>query len=85
MSQIANLRLMPHEHQTSARLRFAANMRASRLEKGYSQETLAGIANLHRNYIGSVERGERNVAIDNMEAIAKALDCTIIDLLAVCD
>ena len=76
---------MPHAPHTSARLRFAANMRSRRLEKGYSQETLAGIANLHRNYIGSVERGERNVAIDNMEAIAKALDCTIIDLLAVCD
>ena len=59
--------------QKSARLRFAENMRIARLEKGLSQEDLADLAGLHRTYIGSVERGERNISIDNMEAIAAAV------------
>jgi len=48
---------------------------------GISQEDLAEKANLHRTYIGSVERGERNVSIDNMERLALAVDSTIQELL----
>ncbi|MEO6393739.1 MAG: helix-turn-helix transcriptional regulator [Pyrinomonadaceae bacterium] len=68
-------------NNTSARLTFAANMRSCRLSIGLSQEKLAELANLHRTYIGSVERGERNITIDNIERIAKALDVSIHDLI----
>lgn len=66
---------------TSARLRFAENLRKTRKEQGISQEKLAELAELHRTYIGSVERGERNLTIDNMERLARALGVTIQALL----
>ena len=55
---------------TPARLVFAYNLRAARTALGLSQEDLADVVGLHRTYVGSVERGERNVSIDNMEALA---------------
>jgi len=57
----------------SARRIFAENLRKARLAKGLSQEDLAELANLHRTYVGSVERAERNVSIDNIERLAIAL------------
>jgi len=67
--------------KTSARNKFAENLRKLRQAKGWSQEQLAERADLHRTYIGSVERGERNITIDNMERLAAALDAKIQDLL----
>src|SRR3989304_2039115 len=60
---------------------FAARVREERKLWGLSQEGPAEKSGLHRTYIGSVERGERNVSIDNIERIAKALDVKPADLL----
>lgn len=69
------------KNKKSARVIFAENLRATRIAKGFSQESLAALCGLHRTYVGSVERGERNVSIDNMEALAIALDTDLPDLL----
>jgi len=58
------------------------NLRRIRIETGLSQEELAYRAKLHRTYISSVERGKRNVSIENIYAIAKALGVDATDLLA---
>jgi transcriptional regulator with XRE-family HTH domain len=65
----------------SARRIFSQRLRQIRQNKGLSQEELADLAGLHRTYVGSVERCERNISIDNMERLAKALDIDITDLL----
>lgn len=66
----------------SARERLAIHIRERRIEIGLSQEKLAEHANLHRTYIGAIERAERNVSIDNIEKIASALEFDVVDLLA---
>ena len=62
------------------RLRFATNLRRIRIQLGISQETLGDAAGLHRSHIGSVERGETNISIDNMERLAKSLHVEISEL-----
>jgi len=57
--------------------KFGIKVRQMRLEKGFSQETFADRCGLHRTYIGAVERGERNISIENIEKIAKALKVPI--------
>lgn len=64
-----------------ARLVFAENLRAARRALGLSQEALADLVGLHRTYVGSVERGERNIAIDNMEALARGVKAELPTLL----
>jgi len=66
----------------SARERLAQNLRAERAARGISQEELADLAGLHRTYVGSVERAERNVSIDNIERLAAALKLDVTVLLA---
>lgn len=65
------------------RARFGARVRELRLARGFSQERLGEIANLHRNYIGGVERGERNIGLDNIHALAEALGVEVADLFLV--
>ncbi|MEA5536142.1 helix-turn-helix transcriptional regulator [Crocosphaera sp. XPORK-15E] len=57
------------------------NIRQLRTNLGLSQEQLAEKADLHRTYIGAVERGERNVSLDNILAIARALGVSASNLL----
>jgi len=56
-------------------------IREVRQERGLSQEKLAALADLHRAYIGQIERGEKNIGLRNLEKIAKALNVNIKDLL----
>lgn len=74
---------MPNQTQTcEAQLLFAANMRRIRKSKELTQEKVAELAELHPNYISSVERGERNISICNIERIARALGVTMAALVA---
>ena len=66
----------------SVKSRFGARLRQLRDERGYSQEALAESAGLHRNYVGGVERGERNVALENIVKLAKALSVKPRDLFS---
>ncbi len=59
----------------------ANNIRTFRKTKGLSQEDLADICDLHRTYVGSVERGERNVTLSTLEVIADALGVSVPKLL----
>ncbi len=65
----------------AAQLLFAKNMRRIRLGQEMTQERLAERAELHPNYISSVERGERNISIRNIERIANALGVTMSELV----
>lgn len=67
---------------SNIRTKFGSKVRAFRIKQGYSQETLADVAGLHRTYIGSIERGEQNVSIDNIAKLAKALRITVADLFS---
>ncbi|NBB81095.1 MAG: helix-turn-helix domain-containing protein [Verrucomicrobia bacterium] len=59
----------------------ADNIRAYRKAKHISQEELADMCDLHRTYVGSVEREERNVTLSTLEALAAALGVSVTELL----
>jgi len=59
----------------------ADNVRALRLARRLSQEDLAELCGLHRTYLGSVERSERNVTLSTLEALAEGLGVRVADLL----
>lgn len=67
--------------RTKIRIEFGAKVRRRRYDLGFSQEKLAELADLHHNYVGSVERGERNIALENIVLLARALKCSPKDLM----
>ena len=72
----------PRTHELQQRLAaFGDSVRTARRASGLSQEELAHAAGLHRTYIGSVERGERNITIGNAWAVADALHISLRELL----
>ena len=62
------------------RVRFGKSLRQRRNKLGVSQETFADMCELDRTYIGGIERGERNVALVNIEKLAKTLRISISEL-----
>lgn len=67
--------------ELATRKLFARNVRALRRAREISQEELAHSAELSRTYVSSVERGERNISIDNIGKLAQALGTTPMALL----
>lgn len=57
-------------------------IRKLRLKKGWSQEKLALESGLHRAYIGQIERGEKNIGLQNLEKIAKTLGLKLKDIIS---
>lgn len=64
---------MPSPEQLERRRAFGMRLRELRIQRGISQEQLGHVAGLDRTYVGSVERGERNISLDNIWALADAL------------
>lgn len=60
---------------------FGDKVRQERTKKSLSQEGLAYLAGVHRTYIGMIERAEKNITLENIEKIAKALKIKISSLL----
>lgn len=62
-------------------IRFGRRVRELRAERGYSQEAFAHECELDRTYVGGIERGERNLALRNIERIAETLGVTLAELM----
>lgn len=75
-----NVGRMPAKKK-NPRQQFGANLKAERQKAGLSQEALAHVAGLDRTFVGQVERGERNVSIDNMAKLAQALGLKLSELM----
>ena len=60
--------------------RFGERVRRLRQKKGWTQDEFADISGFHRAYVGTVERGETNVTLKNVQILAKALDIKMADL-----
>jgi len=58
-------------------IKFGQKVREERARLGLSQEELASRAGVHRTYIGMIERAEKNITLENIEKIAKALGLSI--------
>lgn len=69
------------EYSIELRQILAENIRAYRHQRNISQEKLAEICGLHRTYVGSVERAERNVTLSTLAILANALDISVSQLL----
>jgi transcriptional regulator with XRE-family HTH domain len=70
---------------SSTRQKFGRAVRRLRTAAGFSQESFADAIGVHRTFMGSVERGETNISLDNIARIAKGLRITLADLFAETD
>lgn len=61
-------------------IQFGQKVRQERLKRKFSQEKFADIAGVHRTYIGMIERAEKNITLENIQKISKALGVKISDL-----
>jgi CheY-like chemotaxis protein/DNA-binding XRE family transcriptional regulator len=68
--------------KANVKAEFGAAVRAHRLRLGISQETLAERADLHRTYVTDVERGARNLSLESISRLARALDLSISSLFS---
>lgn len=66
---------------TDPRIVFGRRVLQLRLERNLSQEKLAELADLHRNYVGGIERGERNVSLVNIVKLARGLKVLPVKLM----
>lgn len=68
-------------HRDEVRRALGKRIRTARVACGWTQRQLASVAGMHPAYIGSVERGERNIGFDNLARIAEALEVSLAVLL----
>lgn len=73
---------MEQQNQKDIKTRFGKAIRRRRRELDISQEKLSELSGLHRTYISSIERGERNPSLENIEKLAHALNISVSDLFA---
>jgi DNA-binding XRE family transcriptional regulator len=78
---LPSIRLVTSPQQSNLQLAFGQAVRRFRVKRGISQERLAELADIHRTYIGDVERGTRNISLLNMTRIAKALQVPLSRLI----
>ncbi len=69
-------------HDGEVQSRFGVRVRQLRTERGWSQEAFADRAGLHRTYIGSIERGEQNISLENIEKLAATLGISLAELFS---
>ncbi len=62
-------------------IKFGANLRVMRKDKGLSQDRLANAADIDRSYVGRIERGEVNITLEKAYQLASILGCDVRDLL----
>lgn len=67
--------------EADIKVAFGARVRALRMQREWSQERLSMIVGLDRSYVGSVERGERNLSLENIAKFAEALGVSLSDLM----
>ncbi|SHJ16570.1 DNA-binding transcriptional regulator, XRE-family HTH domain [Cruoricaptor ignavus] len=82
MLLIVDLNTQVSRMRSEILIQFGSRVRELRKTEGLSQEDLADKADLHRTYIGMIERGEKNITLQNIYRIAQALNIDIMKLFA---